>query len=366
MFWGMRDQAARALLESRSIFKSLGEPGNIFVAVASMDFGTLILNTDPEQSMINLVASRDTFMRLNEKTYLSECDRILAALNLYLGNLDEARQFAEESLQLCKEVGKEETAAIEYLGNVEFLMGNYARAKVFYDQLLESSLKYGDLQWVGYSMSQEAWVAWAQGKDERLLELRDEMVRGGQETGCANFFQSADIFQALMEWAQGAYEPAARRAQEAISAYKAEYGSFVVPLVYTLGRAALSRGDILQAEHYFRQVDDMSDGPRWKWRAYSLHVFGLLAAAQSRDRPDMAERAAVLFGAQEKLFPWLLNLLSPVEKGEYARALRVVKEALAKETFSAAWDRGQVMAHQQAFALALEETREDLSGKTPA
>lgn len=128
-----------------------------------------------------------------------------------------------------------------------------------------------------------------------------------------------------------------------------------MPLVYTLGRVALSRGDYLQAEQYFRQVDSMSDGPRWKWRAYSLHVFTLLAAAQLRERAEQAERAAVLFGAQEKLFRWLPNLLSPVEKSEYARALGVVQEALDGEAFAAAWTRGQSMVHQEAFAYALAD-----------
>ena len=74
----------------------------------------------------------------------------------------------------------------------------------------------------------------------------------------------------------------------------------------------------------------------------------------------MAERAAVLFGAQEKLFAWLPNVLSPFERDEYSMALSRVKETLAEEAFLTAWAKGQAMSHNQAFAFALTNSSEEL------
>lgn len=73
----------------------------------------------------------------------------------------------------------------------------------------------------------------------------------------------------------------------------------------------------------------------------------------------MAERAAILFGAQEKLFAWLPIVLSPLENSEYARALTIVKATLGEESFSNSWSRGQTMSHHQVFALALGGTDKD-------
>jgi len=178
-------------------------------------------------------------------------------------------------------------------------------------------------------------------------------------------FLNADALLALLEWSQGAYDQAARRSEEGLSSYHTEFVSYTVPFAYVLGRVTLDRGELFRAERYFRQMDDMADAPCWKWKACSLHAFGLVVAAQSSQRPEMAERAAKLFGAQEKLFAWLHNVLSPFERDEYDRALTMVKKTLSEEVFFAAWATGSAMSHHQAFALALANRSEETWREIP-
>lgn len=358
--WGLRNRSERALLESIAISEAIGEPANFLRAAGQMHLGTLLICTDPQQSRCYLETARNTIIKMGERTSLPGFDRKLVALHMYTGELNLARQFAEEDLQVCREMNVAAPSALQWRGIVAFLMGDFDRAVQDYQQARAAGCKHRNFPVASYSVYLEGWVALAQGNHARVLCLAEEMYLWGRETAEASWFSNADNLLALLEWNQGAYDKAGLRAQEALSRYQAEFLSYTVPLVYVLGRVALARGELDKAEQYFRQMDDMVLSPIFMWKAYNLHAFGMLAAVQASQDPEMAERAAVLFGTQEQLFAWLPVILTPFEREEYARALTGVKEVLGKKDFLSTWKKGQGLSHQQAFALALEETGENL------
>jgi predicted ATPase len=356
--WGQRSRSEQALLESIAIFEAIGDPAVYSKACAQMHLGTLLICTDPEQSRVYLESSRDTFQRMDIKPTISSCDRMMAALYLLTGDIIQARKSIEEDLQLCKALwGIEFPPTLDYAGCLELQKGNYDRAIAVFHQGMESGIQIKSLHQAAYLGWMEGCAALAQGSIEHLLRLHEYMLCLGQETGSDGWFFNADALLAMLEWTQGEYAQAAKRSQEGLEKYYPANLCYTLPFPYVLGRIALARGDQPLAERYFRQVDDMANAPPvWRWKPVSLHAFGLLAAAQSSQRDDMAERAANLFGAQEKLFGWLPNFLSPFERDEYVKALTRLKETLGKEAFLTAWARGQVMSHQQAFTLALTGT----------
>lgn len=358
--WGMRDRSERALRRSVAIFEAIGEPAEYWIPASRMELGTLLICTDPEQARLYLENSRDTVIRRGERDRLPGFDRKLVALYLYTGDLNPARQFAEEDLQVCREMNFLAPGASEWAGHAAFFMGDFDRAIAYYQQAQEEACQLQEFYYAAYQAYLEGCVALAQGNAARVLQISEELSIHGIETGHTGWFFSADTLLALLEWTQGAHDRAVQRSEEGLLRYQAIFLSYRIPFVYVLGRVSLARGELAKAAHFFHQMDGMTTTPIMRWKAYSLQAFGLLAAAQSGQKPKMAERAAVLFGAQEKLFAWLPILQSPFEKSEYERARTLVKAILGEEAFAAAWGKGQGMSHQQAFTLALDETGENL------
>jgi hypothetical protein len=54
-----------------------------------------------------------------------------------------------------------------------------------------------------------------------------------------------------------------------------------------------------------------------------------------------------MFGAQEALCSWLLNIICPAERDEYEQALAATRATLGKKVFAAAWEEGRSMTEEQ-------------------
>ena len=87
--------------------------------------------------------------------------------------------------------------------------------------------------------------------------------------------------------------------------------------------------------------------------ADSMRYFAELAAVEGD-----GERAAVLFGAAEQLRESIGATLPPAESGEQNRYVSRALDALDKEAFSSAWERGRAVGMEAALQFALERAGE--------
>ena len=164
---------------------------------------------------------------------------------------------------------------------------------------------------------------------------------------------------------------------------------WVCRLSYFLAENYLANGDLESARTYVLQGLDISRAAKDNWHvAYGLEGLGnlerlegryplareryteslnlrvevtdkvgitylLKAFAQLAAREGQYERAAILWGAGEKLHQSLGFLPTPLRERLYTSLISTAREQLGEKSFAEAWNRGRAMKMQEAIGFAL-------------
>ena len=115
-----------------------------------------------------------------------------------------------------------------------------------------------------------------------------------------------------------------------------------------LGRAAISQGDLSQAEKLLKKagVSDLWNSPDFGWR---LKVELLLAWIALLNQQGEHAHAARLIGSVDSLYRRTELRYSPRERSEHAEALAASRAALGEQAFAAAFATGQALTLNQAL-----------------
>ncbi|MCI0609427.1 MAG: tetratricopeptide repeat protein [Anaerolineae bacterium] len=307
------------------------------------------------------------------------------------GNLDKARQLAEQSLKLARTLGdkKAEAASLLNLGQVVNIQGNIdlgyslvqeslalyqdlkdtigqanvmgwlinnndmERSKALAREALRLYRELGDLNRIaGYLLAFAGQTIWEGDFSSYVADWLEEarMIYDqlGSKSGKSN---TLELFGRLSFW-RGDYEQARIFLEECIALYEQTGSSLSeswsrVNLAYVI----LRRGEFVQAQSMFKNVIHyFQDTNNTIGLVYAIEGLASLNVNQGR-----SERAVRLFAWTDAMREKIGDHRPPVEQASVERDLAVIQSKLNDTEFTCLSADGRTMTVEQAIALALEE-----------
>jgi tetratricopeptide (TPR) repeat protein len=278
----------------------------------------------------------------------------LAVAGWQRGEFSAARDWLDESVALCRELGatQELAFALFFLGNVAMATGDPATAEVRYGKSLAVYRKSGDPRGLSQPLLGLGRVALERGNLESAQVYLDECLTSARLAG--EPFGMAQALNSLGDVArrQGDYGRARARYEEGLAQFLSLGTRWsAAGLLHNLGYVSLYQQDATRAAELFAESLTLfrEAGDR---RGLAECLAGLAGVAAVGGQPA---RAARLFGASEALLEAIDTRLSPSNLTDYERNLDVARSGLDEAAFTAAWSEGRAMPPDQAVTYALEE-----------
>jgi predicted ATPase len=319
--------------------------------------------------------------------------RALRAFWLNRGIRREAIAALERSLNHPLGVGRTVGHAAARFDLAQFLRitGNYAAARIQYEQVLLLAREVGDKYRHTAALQRLGWLAREQGDSTSAWALLTESLAIFRELGytasiaeALNTLAEVAILdedparaEALLAesraieqleqagpngWAlnhlghaaqlRGAYDRAAQLHHQSLECFQAfgEQHTGLPWAYHSLGETALGLGRLDEATRWLAQgltiSQTLSDQACMCWC-----LAGLGSVAALNEEPA---RAARLCGTAERLRQAIGCRSAPAARATYERALATARAQLGDEAFAAAWAAGEAMTLEQAIAEALD------------
>jgi len=282
--------------------------------------------------------------------------------------------------------------ARETLAQLHALTGNYAAARIEYEQVLSLWRELGDRVQYARTLERIGWVAREQGDSATAWPRMTESLVLFRELGDARGVAGTLVSMAgiaileedparaeallaesravaqqeddceLMFWMQnhlghaaqlrGAYDRAAQHHQECLNINQTPGAAlWGVPLYtyHSLGETALGQGRLDESAQWLHQAIAASRALNDQ-ACIAWCLAGLGSVAVLDEEP---ERAARLWGAAERLRQAIGCRPAPAARATYERAMATARAQLGEDAFAAAWKAGSALTLQQAIAEAL-------------
>ncbi len=270
------------------------------------------------------------------------------------GHLSEGRQRCAEVLSHpgAQDWTKARADALNGAGSLARLQGDYASARVLFEEGLALYKELDDKQGMAASLNNLGLVASSQGGTASARSLFEESLAIMRELGDKQSIAGSLGNLGNVAREQGDYASARALLEESL-ALRRELGDKrgIANSLLNLGRLdcqeknyAASRYCLAECLTLCRVLGDK------RIMAYALECFAALARAQ--EQPD---RAAQLYGASDALRAAIGVPLPPNEREEVERALAALRPTLGEEAFNGAWTAGCALTWEQAIEYALED-----------
>jgi predicted ATPase/DNA-binding SARP family transcriptional activator len=277
----------------------------------------------------------------------------------HMGDYAAARIQFEQALQLAREVGDPwwYAVAVEHIGALAGEQGDSATAWAWLNESLVLFRKLGYASSIAEALHLLAEVAILDEEPARAEALLMESpVIEQREHADPNVIGWTLNRLGHAAQLRGAYDRAALLHQESLECFQAfgeqHYG---LPWAYHgLGEIALGQGRLDEAARWLAQGLALSQtlGDRASL-AWCLAGMGSVAALG-----EEPARAARLWGAAEGLRQAIGCRSAPAARATYERALAAARAQLGDDAFAAAWAAGRAMTLDQAIAEALDATND--------
>jgi predicted ATPase/class 3 adenylate cyclase len=260
----------------------------------------------------------------------------------FQGDYPEARSLLEESIALCRALGKtdELAAPLNALGELARTQGNYQSARDLFEEGLALMRAVGDKAGIAWALEALGEVAYEQGDpaaaallEESLVLFEETKDRGGIACALSYLGETARTHGDLKS-ARGFLERSLEIRREE------GYTSVIAGLLGYLAAVTADEGDLDAARSLYleslairRELGDR--------RGVAVCLEGLVGIIVRSEAGK--ERAARLLGAAEALREALGAPLPPVHRAEYQRNVAAVRAALDEQALAAAWDEGRAM-----------------------
>jgi tetratricopeptide (TPR) repeat protein len=205
------------------------------------------------------------------------------------GDYAKARILYDESIAIERELRDKSGVAksLHQLGHLAQDQGDYIEARKLYDQSLTINRELGDKSGIAHTLHQLATLAQAQGHLTEARKLYDQSLAIEQELGDKPGIASTLHQYAMLAQDQGNY-PEARKLYDQSLAIATESGdkSGIARILHQLGIIALRRGDFAKARELCDQAlkTFIDLGAKFE-QAAVLHQLGRIA----QDTGDLAE-----------------------------------------------------------------------------
>ena len=267
------------------------------------------------------------------------------------GNFALARLFYEESMLISKELGDRQGIASTLLGQgvIAYTGGDVAGAQSLTEQSLEIWQTLEESWGVAWATHRLGDLAFERGDMEpaRLLFNECLVIRReiGDKSGIAWLFQRlGEIarYEGFYEQAQALYDEALRMHKELAS------NGGVTATITSMGYLALNQGNLRQARSLFKEGISQNLGNQ------IMNALCLIGLAGAVIDPVNAVR---WLGAADSIF---IQSSSFIDRIDHDRILTAVHAQLDEPTFAIAWEAGKSMLLDQAIEIAIqdEHTRE--------
>jgi DNA-binding CsgD family transcriptional regulator len=302
--------------------------------------------------------------RLGNKFFLAWADASVGYVALHRGDLATARDRLGTSIALCDEVGDPITRwlAICWLGEIDALTGDFARAQARYEEVLHKGLvSEGDLarHWaipdLGSLMLAIDDIASAAAViDPVVAEFEDELPMVSIPFLCAH----AELLLARND-AVGAHVILDKARDKATGI---DNGPLSAQVDHQLGRLARTEGESAEAEHLFHRALSVCH----EHRLVPGIVAALEALAGIAVEQESTTEAARLFGATAAIRGASGLVRRPADQSGFEQDVARVRQQL-DETFAATWAEGESLTVDEVVAYASRargERRRPSSGWT--
>ena len=371
-----------------------------------------------EQAEPELISTfdRDWFDRVdaehdNVRAALAWCDRTPDAMALLprltnplwifwwlRGHWAEARRWYDRALDLPLDP-QARLGALWGLGQIAIQAGDYARATAIWDEAILLAQARGDRRTLARTLSRRSHTAMQVGDLDRAQQWADQALAIAQELGDEERIAIALHEYANISRARGDEETARVHWEEALRlARAAGFGYYLPYAVANLAVVAINQGDFDRAtalnEEAFELFQRRDD--RWGTQGYFNNLGRIARLRGDRDRTAAFARESLsmawALGSRTSIvdalrqFAWVARVDGQIERAARLRGVVValheatgrrtalwvreeteaetalLRDALGKAAFDAAWNEGRAMSSDQAVRYALEEIDVDPGG----
>ena len=329
--WGIPD-SPRLAREAAATFAALGQPYRLDWAIA------LLWSRDRDIQELLAI-----FRQMGDPFWISNVLWQAQLEAVEKGNFSQARDHLEESLRITRALGYTEGqgSILLHLGQLEFWLGNPARALTILQSAHECFLASGSIGKATVHLAYLAEISLSQGDYPQAEEQYRLHLAESQDFGISLNNTATLAKLARVALCAGRRDQAEQYLDEALRLSHALAGPPIPALHYVLARIAILDGRYAQAYPHLLNVH-----PKFLSLPALVQVYGVLAAAEGR-----MSAAARLFGSLEA-YPWWGHPLPPPEREAYQPALSAARAALSPEEFSAAWQLGRSLTAHQALTFA--------------
>ena len=332
--------------EAAAIFKSLGNLCPKDLAYS--------LYLSGEKSPLDCL---EMFRKIGESFFICEMLLFLTQISRWKGELAQARAYNEESLRLNRQILFDqdgEGSALWEKGMLEFLEGNLHQAKKDFQASQVCHSAAGSKEVYPFLYRFHAWIALAQGEVQQAIQFSQMQLTAGREYYIPWVIADALGFLGWEAFTNGEGNLAVQYCEEALKLSGRVDINLLSVDHYVLARVALSRGEFPRAGAFLKAFVT-NNYQSWPPVQLGIQAYGILATMQMVDKPEQARRAAILFGAQDKIHSCLMNVIPLQERKAYKQAITSLRAALDDEDFTMAYTEGRAMTTAQAIQYALDE-----------
>lgn len=264
--------------------------------------------------------------------------------------------FAEESLEICRELGDRQgmASALIKLGNAATEAGDYATATRFLEKALAIWRELDDKHGIARALISLGWTALRPGDyqlaNARLAEALS-LSRELKDTRSMGFELSGLGEIALR---QGNSKRAMRLVGESLELRQQLGNKWGIGVsLGILGWAAMRHGDWKRAVARLgeslevrREIGDVGGS------AWCLERLAQVVLVKGQ-----AEKAVRLFSAAAALRASIGSVVDPADQNEYENTRNSLRSKLGQERFTAVWNEGHGLTLEQVIAYALENKK---------
>jgi predicted ATPase/DNA-binding CsgD family transcriptional regulator len=364
---GFDDQWLDMLQEGLALAREVGDPFTVadcLWAIGNSAIGLLPgAENHPGAANLNplelVQESLDLSRQIGFSFRAGDCLWTIAFYYFYKGDLEAAKTYTNESLLMRRNLNDVVGiyTGLWNLGVFTYLQGDYLKAESLFSESSAAARLGNSLVGETFGTYRLSILARTSGDYRKATELGSKVLDYAIDLD-NKFHDLEEVIISLIcdlgltAWAEGDNDLAEKRGSEALAQVRSS-GISLGPIHYLLGKVALSKGDLVQAESYIMPLivessfypDELT--PVKLEKAIRLRLIALLASAKGQ-----VEKSVVIFGAihdWEACFP---GYYCPKERQEYEDVLAGARRSLGESGFQFAWQKGQAMTLDQAFVFA--------------
>lgn len=304
----------------------------------------------------SLLDNLEMFRKIGDSFYICEMLLFLTQTSRWNGELVKARTYIEENLRLNRESGDKnsEESGLWELGMLEFLEGNLRQAREDFQTSQACSAEAGSEEIYPFLDRFFAWIALVQGDNRVAIQYSQAQLAAGSRHFIPWVISDALGFLGWEALTSGEPEQAVQYCEQALKMTGRVDNNLLSVAHYVLARVAVSRGEVTRAREFLKEFVT-KNYYSWPPVQLGIQIFGILAVMQIGEKPELARKAAKLFGAQGTIQGCLLNVIPLSERKAFKQAISTLRNYLSEKDFSTAYAEGQAMTMAEAIKFALDD-----------